>query len=354
MSASRNGARDAEQRGYPARRRGVDAASGTASACVAGDGHRTGAPEGLDFASVLAISIHDMKNSVAAIIGGLNACLGITGDEGAREMLSAEGQRQRAMLLQEAYRLNAGLVELLTLYRAQQGLERLRPTAFDVLEWLEDRVAALLPAAEFAGIVFELEAEPGRSSKREEGRRAPSAYSPRGGVEDAAQDLWRVCWDARLLGVVVDNVLTNTLRYARRRIRVRVARVGPGGDAAADRRAERPASTAGGASCASGACAPATPWLRVTVEDDGDGYPVERLGRLPVAPRPSDRDAADRTGLGLYFAARIVDLHRDADRRPGWIEIDNGTTRADTADADALGGGRFTMWLPAWACPPTH
>lgn len=314
----------------------IGAIPGAASGARVDDGNDRGALEGLDFASVLAISVHDMKNSVATIVAGLNACLGATDGEGALDPLSLEGQTQRAMLLQEAYRLNASLVELLTLFRAQQGLEHLQPTTFDVLEWLEDRVAALLPAAEHAGIAFELEIGPDRLS---------------GGANGAVANAWHVRWDARLLGVVIDNVLTNTLRHARRRIRLRVERVGDHW---------RDSDAAGGAPDRAKhdrQAASAAHWLRVTIEDDGDGYPSARLGRLPVAPRPGDLRNADRTGLGLYFAARIVDLHRDAEQRPGWIEIHNGAApgaASDTAaDHDAPGGGRFTMCLPARALGPT-
>ena len=42
------------------------------------------------------------------------------------------------------------------------------------------------------------------------------------------------------------------------------------------------------------------------------------------------------TGLGLYFAEQIANIHHSGDKK-GYITIDNNSK---------LGGGRFTLFLP--------
>lgn len=68
------------------------------------------------------------------------------------------------------------------------------------------------------------------------------------------------------------------------------------------------------------------------VTDDGPGYPAELLRRGAAAPTDPGRTG---TGLGLYLAGRIADLHR-LDARSGRVELGN---------AEA-GGGVFRLILP--------
>ncbi|MFN4263797.1 MAG: hypothetical protein ACK4IT_09380 [Thioalkalivibrionaceae bacterium] len=397
---------------------------------------------GLDFASMLAVSIHDMKNSVAAIVGAISDVLEVCEVR--------DDRREAAMLFQEAHRLNANLVQLLTLYRAQQGLDHFQPSSFDLVEWLEDHVAGLIPAATYSAVEFVLDDPVSRRLSRREvatddrastqqratqlrleaaltAVRSIAVERSNRGVHsspiedgDRGASPWTepllVRWDARWLGVVIDNVLTNTLRYARRRIRVSVERIavdqtagandcdfGQDGDARAssggaeavlgadrfiafshaegsepvslpssdlrpmdqnrlDRRASRDQAPdlvsrhkADGASTGQeeklhkestvspheirhqvrregpraatrttlNSIADERLWVLVTIEDDGPGYPLNRLGRVRAEDgAPLDRTMG-QTGLGLYFAARIAAMHRDLDGHGGWIVIDN-------------------------------
>ncbi|MFB7252351.1 ATP-binding protein [Microbacterium sp. NPDC056234] len=69
--------------------------------------------------------------------------------------------------------------------------------------------------------------------------------------------------------------------------------------------------------------------IRIVVEDDGPGVPLERRGdvfRLGFSTKPADR----RRGYGLTIVARIVE------RRGGTIEL----------GPSAAGGARFTVRLP--------
>ena len=71
------------------------------------------------------------------------------------------------------------------------------------------------------------------------------------------------------------------------------------------------------------------------IEDDGQGYPQALLIEDWRQPLQADW-ASHRTGLGLFFAAMIARLHKNAHRQ-GSIILDNQSR---------LGGARFRMLLP--------
>lgn len=70
------------------------------------------------------------------------------------------------------------------------------------------------------------------------------------------------------------------------------------------------------------------------VEDDGPGFPAQIL-QQPFAPVFHSRDGG--TGLGLYFASVVAELHCNNAGHCGRIVLDNGSS---------LGGARFQMELP--------
>jgi signal transduction histidine kinase len=69
--------------------------------------------------------------------------------------------------------------------------------------------------------------------------------------------------------------------------------------------------------------------VRITVEDDGPGIPLELREQI-FTPFFTTRSAGDGTGLGLYLVKEIVDEHR------GCLLV----------DVPREGGSRFTIWLP--------
>ena len=110
-------------------------------------------------------------------------------------------------------------------------------------------------------------------------------------------------FDQELIGSVLANVIANSIRYARSALLVSARE--EGGE------------------------------LLLCVNDDGAGYPaqmIEQQGDYILGLNQS----SGSTGLGLYFAARIAELHR-RDERCGRIELGNG---------GPLGGGEFRIYLP--------
>ncbi len=71
------------------------------------------------------------------------------------------------------------------------------------------------------------------------------------------------------------------------------------------------------------------------IEDDGKGYP-ESLMSPDYKQLPQIDLASGNTGLGLFFAETIAQLHVKADKQ-GFIITDNNSQ---------LGGARFKLYLP--------
>lgn len=71
------------------------------------------------------------------------------------------------------------------------------------------------------------------------------------------------------------------------------------------------------------------------VEDDGQGYPDRFLLAKSGANIPFDPSTGN-TGLGLFFAATLAQLHTNGDHK-GFITIDNDSR---------FGGARFSLYLP--------
>lgn len=227
----------------------------------------------LDFNAILAISIHDTKNALGMVLNSLDGLLDPSSGE------CHCNSRQIAHLQYEARRANDNLVQLLTLYRTGQGLYMPRFDSCLLYEILEDYYLLNKPMMDHHGITCDIECD---------------------------EDLdWTL--DRPLITAVLENVITNTVRYTRDRIRM-TAQVSDG-------------------------------WLQLDVEDNGPGFPERMLGRREIDDEAPLDPAAGRTGLGLYFCALIARMH-DADGRQGYIEL---------ANDGRLGGGRFRVALPRLA-----
>lgn len=230
----------------------------------------------LDFSTVLAISIHDMKNAINMLLTSLETLI----DDS--ETCRCDPCRI-AQLQYEARRVNDGLIQLLTLYRKEQGLYQPRFESALLIELLEDRWLLNKPMMDLRGVTCEM---------------------------DCDEDIrWVI--DRQLVEALLENVINNTIRYTRDRIRIE-ARV-------------------------------ADDWLQLCVLDDGNGFPNAMLGRRSVVAQGTLDPRLGRTGLGLHFCALVADSHAWEERR-GFIELSN---------QGALGGGCFTLALPRLPEPET-
>ena len=115
------------------------------------------------------------------------------------------------------------------------------------------------------------------------------------------------CFDRNLVAFIVDETINNSCRYSQNRILV---------SAIADE-----------------------DYLKITIEDDGQGYPQELLDHFYENASQVDkiRLGGSRTGLGMYFAQSVAESHTNKQGGNGYMRLDND---------GMLGGGRFTLALP--------
>ncbi|HEY7772455.1 MAG TPA: HAMP domain-containing sensor histidine kinase [Marinagarivorans sp.] len=141
-------------------------------------------PNDIDFSTVLASSVHDMKNSVSMLIASLQEVLASMPPENQQQ------SQQMNSLHYEASRINNELVQLLSIYRLQQKRLPLHIDQHFVLDVLEDQVARNCPLLESRNINVSM---------------------------DCDADL-EAYFDADLVGSVIQNVLVNGCRYTRDRL----------------------------------------------------------------------------------------------------------------------------------------
>lgn len=209
----------------------------------------------IDFSTVLASSVHDMKNSVGMLLASV---------EGILEELQPESETQTKhfkTLHYEASRINGELIQLLTLYRKDNGF---LPVSIDeqfVTDILEDQVARNQLLIETSGISIEIDCD-----------------------EDLA---WY--FDGDLIGGVIHNVIVNCIRYTKDRVKI--------------------------------AAFEENDMLVISVSDNGEGYPEDML-EAPSKRVEEANLSRGATHLGLYFAEEIAGLHRQ-DEQHGYVELKN-------------------------------
>ncbi|NVZ07930.1 HAMP domain-containing histidine kinase [Allochromatium humboldtianum] len=185
--------------------------------------------------------------------------------------------RQASLLQHEARRANSNLIQLLTLYKIGHEQLSMRVTANNLADFLEEVVA------ENHSVCRALELELG--------------YHCEPDLEGY--------FDLELVRSVLDSTIGNARRYARSRIELSAAQEDG--------------------------------FLVIRVEDDGGGFPPALIGLLEYQPGEfAEATNPGRTQLGLYFATRIAQLHRNGDTQ-GRIHLVN---------AHQLTGGCFELWLP--------
>ncbi len=221
------------------------------------------------FETVLASTVHDMKNSLSLLMARLeDISLELDREQGLNQPVSA--------LRYEAGRINHSLMQLLSLYKLEHDQLTVTPVEVAVIEFVEDCIASHASVAEQSGIRLEY---------------------------DCDEELLGF-FDPDLIGIAINNILGNSIRYSRGRVLL----------------AARPGQAGG---------------IEFTVADDGDGYPEDMIDRPGEYARRIDSSSGS-TGLGLFFSDTVARLHR-RNGGQGHIELGNG---------EPLGGGRFRLSLP--------
>jgi signal transduction histidine kinase len=211
--------------------------------------------EVLELGDVLACSVHDIKNSLGVILGLV-------------DNLSDEMREPTDPLIQafanlryEGRRLNTNFVQLLSLYRMEDGAYQVNASEVLVDDFLRECQLMHEDVLETRGITIDTDTPNG-------------IYG---------------CFDWSLVMGVIGTIINNAYRYASARVLLEVLEVDG--------------------------------YLKISVIDDDPGYPnamlrsdVENVSRVSFKTGSS--------GLGLYFAAVIEQAHRNKERR-GYVGASN-------------------------------
>ncbi len=141
----------------------------------------------IDFSTILASSVHDMKNSVGMLIASVETIL----DQHTPK--DDEEKRHFQTLHYEASRINGELIQLLTLYRNDKGFLPVNIDEQFVSDILEDQVARNQLLLDTSNLHVELQCD-----------------------EELA---WY--FDPDLIGGVVHNIIVNCIRYTSSRILIK-------------------------------------------------------------------------------------------------------------------------------------
>ncbi|WP_016957201.1 sensor histidine kinase [Catenovulum agarivorans] len=143
----------------------------------------------IDFSTVLASAVHDMKNSLCMLIQSIEHL----GQSSAQD--NPEHADELASLHYEASRLNTNLLQLLSLYRAEKHQLPLTIEENFVSDVVEEMLAKNELYIEKKGLTVEL---------------------------DVAEDL---CWffDLDLIGNLLNDIFINAMRYSKNLIKISAA-----------------------------------------------------------------------------------------------------------------------------------
>ncbi len=186
------------------------------------------------------------------------------------EAVPASAQESLLLLQHEARRANADLMGLLGLFKIERGSSLVRPAVVEC----EDLIAELL--AYNSGLL------------------ASRGITLEAGEIQAAEGYF----DRGLVAGVLNAVINNTFRFARSRVSL--------------------------------SCHLEDGFTVFRVLDDGEGYGPKMLSNQPQEPGEHSHRS---TGLGLFFARRVAELHQHRERI-GRVVLTNRP------------GGCFELWLP--------
>jgi signal transduction histidine kinase len=214
--------------------------------------------EEISFTDLIASSIHDMKNSVNVQTNSLEKIAHDAKGRGDVDTFNA-----LVGVIAQAHRLNANLIQLLSLYKFGKSIYPLDIDEHSVAEVIENALQLTLSVANFKGIHVEVDC-------------LASCYG---------------YFDRDLLTGVLINALNNAVSYTKDKILIR-------------------AGTVNG-------------MLQLRVEDNGSGYPEAMLLSDSVVAKKGVNFFNGSTGLGFYFSSQVAHMHQN-NGRTGSLTIENG------------------------------
>lgn len=191
------------------------------------------------------------------------------------DSIQPEQKESIALIQYELHRINNSLVQLLSLYKMETHLFSVQADQYNLYDFLDELIINnnLISSKQD----FEIKL-----------------------VCDEDIDWF---FDKDLIATIVNSTINNSIRYANKQISV---------SAVIDDN-----------------------FLKVIIEDDGNGFPEKMFAHADTLETAINMQSGS-TGLGLYFAEKIANIHTNKDRC--------GTTMID--NQSELGGGRFSLLLP--------
>ncbi len=174
----------------------------------------------------------------------------------------------------EASRVNSSLIQLLALYKLENDQLPFNPSYYNLYDFLDEQRLVHAPLLAVKNIECEIHVN---------------------------EDIEGV-FDDGLIATVLENIIGNAIRYTKSKISI---------------------------SCKQ------TDFLQIEIADDGPGYPDEMI-ELAGSYLHGINQSTGSTGLGLFFAQKIAEMHKHRDK-VGEIKLSNG---------GVLGGGRFKILIP--------
>ncbi len=145
--------------------------------------------DGMDFSTIIASSVHDMKNSLSMLLSTLDE-VGMTCGGAACQSTDKFSQLQY-----EGQRLNNNLIQLLSIYKIENAQYNANIAEYGVADFLEECAVQYETLLAPKGISIEFQSSP---------------------------DLVGY-FDRELIGGVINNVVNNAYRYSKDRIRLTAA-----------------------------------------------------------------------------------------------------------------------------------
>lgn len=216
------------------------------------------AQEEINFTDFIASSIHDMKNSLNIQVSSLETIAHECRQRGDQDTFEKLG-----LMIYEANRMNANLIQLLSLYKFGQSTYPMDIAEQSVADVIDEAMLQNRTLMEFKGLQVVVDCD--------------------------ADCYWYI--DRDLVTGILVNALNNAYKYTHTRIRVAAQVVNQ--------------------------------MLEIRVEDDGRGYPPNMLHDGAIMAHKGINFYSGSTGLGFHFAAKAAAMHKNGQGQ-GTLTIENG------------------------------
>ncbi len=188
--------------------------------------------------------------------------------------LSEKARKNCGIVQYESSRINISLMQLIALYKMENEQLPFNPNYSNLSDFLEEQMLRHTILLEAKGIEH---------------------------VVDVPEDM-EGFFDESLVEIVLENIIGNAIRYTKSKITIQCKK---------------------------------TDYLCIAVIDDGPGYP-EAMIELAGGYMQGINQSTGSTGLGLFFAQRIAELHHH-NKKHGRISLSN---------CEKTCGGQFVLLLP--------